>query len=104
MEHHIYLTFLSTLDTRFELDSEKLEKTVTNLTDIAPLNTILQTNESALKYLLHNKRIENPAFTLDKLFFFKTPELTTTFKDSDISTLSLFEQQMRNYIEAMYIP
>ena len=104
MEHHIYLTFLSTLDTRFELDSEKLEKTVTNLTDIAPLNTILQTNESALKYLLHNKRIENPAFTLDKLFFFKTPELTTTFKDSDISTLSLFEQQMRNYIEAMHIP
>ena len=57
MEHHIYLTFLSTLDTRFELDSEKLEKTVINLTDIAPLNTILQTNESALKYLLHNKRI-----------------------------------------------
>lgn len=104
MEHHIYLTFLSTLDTRFELDSEKLEKTVTNLTDIAPLNTILQTNESALKYLLHNKRIENPAFTLDKLFFFKTPELTTTFKDSDISTLSLFEQQLRNYIEAMHIP
>lgn len=104
MEHHIYLTFLSTLDTRFELDSEKLEKTVINLTDIAPLNTILQTNESALKYLLHNKRIENPTFTLDKLFFFKTPELTDTFKDSDISTLSLFEQQMRNYIEAIHIP
>ena len=65
MEHHIYLTFLSTLDTRFELDSEKLEKTVINLTDIAPLNTILQTNESALKYLLHNKRI-----VIDKEVFY----------------------------------
>lgn len=104
MEHHIYLTFLSTLDTRFELDTTKLKKTVINLTDIAPLNTILQTNESALKYLLHNKRIDNPTFTLDKLFFFKTPELTATFKDSDISTLSIFERQMRNYIEAMHIP
>ena len=62
MEHHIYLTFLSTLDTRFTFNPEKLKKTIINLMDIDPLNTILQTNESALKYLLHNKLIEKTSF------------------------------------------
>ena len=104
MEHHIYLTFLSTLDTRFTFNPEKLKKTIINLMDIAPLNTILQTNESALKYLLHDKLIENPTFILDKLFFFKTPELVDTFKESDISTLNIFEEQMNNYINTMHIP
>lgn len=104
MEHHIYLTFLSTLDTRFTFNPEKLKKTIINLMDIDPLNTILQTNESALKYLLHNKLIENPTFILDKLFFFKTPELVDTFKESDISTLNIFEEQMNNYINTMHIP
>ena len=104
MEYHIYLTFLSTLDTRFTFNPEKLKKTIINLMDIAPLNTILQTNESALKYLLHDKLIENPTFILDKLFFFKTPELVDTFKESDISTLNIFEEQMNNYINTMHIP
>ena len=75
MEHHIYLTFLSTLHTKDNpYNPQKLEKTVVNLTEIAPFDVIRQTNESALKYLLHNKRKENSTFKLDKLFFFKSPD------------------------------
>ena len=47
MEHHIYLTFLSTLHTKNNpYNPQKLEKTVINLTEIAPFDVIRQTNES----------------------------------------------------------
>jgi hypothetical protein len=105
MEHHIYLTFLSTLYTKNNpYNPQKLEKTVVNLSEIAPFDSILQTNESALKYLLHTKRKENTQFKLDKLFFFKSPEMENTFKESNISSLSVFEDQMRAYIKENKIP
>ena len=105
MEHHIYLTFLSTLHTKDNpYNPQKLEKTVVNLTEIAPFDVIRQTNESALKYLLHNKRKENSAFKLDKLFFFKSPEMENTFKESTISSLNVFEEQMCDYINKTSIP
>lgn len=105
MEHHIYLTFLSTLHTKDNpYNPQKLEKTVVNLTEIAPFNVIRQTNESALKYLLHNKRKENSTFKLDKLFFFKSPEMENTFKESTISSLNVFEEQMCDYINKTSIP
>lgn len=105
MEHHIYLTFLSTLHTKNNpYTPQKLEKTVVNLTEIAPFDVIRQTNESALKYLLHNKRKENSSFKLDKLFFFKSPEMENTFKESNISSLDVFEGQMCDYINDRDIP
>ena len=105
MEHHIYLTFLSTLYTENNpYNPQKLEKTVVNLNEIAPFDSILQTNESALKYLLHTKRKESSQFKLDKLFFFKSPEMENTFKESTISSLSVFEDQMRAYIKENKIP
>ena len=105
MEHHIYLTFLSTLHTKNNpYNPQKLEKTVVNLTEIAPFNVIRQTNESALKYLLHNKRKENSTFKLNKLFFFKSPEMENTFKESTISSLNVFEEQMCDYINKTSIP
>ena len=105
MEHHIYLTFLSTLYTKnIPYNPQKLEKTVVNLSEIAPFDSILQTNESALKYLLHTKRKENTQFKLDKLFFFKSPEMENTFKECNISSLSVFEDQMRAYIKENKIP
>lgn len=105
MEHHIYLTFLSTLNTKDNpYNPQKLEKSVINLTELAPFDIIRQTNESALKYLLHNKRKENSSFKLDKLFFFKSPEMKNTFKESNISSLDVFEGQMCDYINDRDIP
>ena len=105
MEHHIYLTFLSTLYTENNpYNPQKLKKTVVNLSEIAPFDSILQTNESALKYLLHTKRKKSSQFKLDKLFFFKSPEMENTFKESTISSLSVFEDQMRAYIKENKIP
>ena len=105
MEHHIYLTFLSTLHTKDNpYNPQKLEKSVINLTELAPFDIIRQTNESALKYLLHNKRKENSSFKLDKLFFFKSPEMENTFKESNISSLDVFEGQMCDYINDRDIP
>ena len=105
MEHHIYLTFLSTLNTKDNpYNPQKLEKSVINLTELAPFDIIRQTNESALKYLLHNKRKENSSFKLDKLFFFKSPEMENTFKESNISSLDVFEGQMCDYINDRDIP
>lgn len=105
MEHHIYLTFLSTLNTKDNpYNPQKLEKSVINLTELAPFDIIRQTNESALKYLLHNKRKENSSFKLDKLFFFKSPEMENTFKESNISSLNVFEGQMCDYINDRDIP
>ncbi|WP_455153635.1 hypothetical protein [Veillonella parvula] len=105
MEHHIYLTFLSTLHTKNNpYNPQKLEKIVVNLTELAPFDIIRQTNESALKYLLHNKRKENSSFKLDKLFFFKSPEMENTFKESNISSLDVFEGQMCDYINDRDIP
>ena len=105
MEHHIYLTFLSTLYTKNNpYNPQKLEKTVVNLSKIAPFDRILQTNESALKYLLHTKRNDCSQFKLDKLFFFKSPEMENTFKESNISSLNVFEDQMCAYIKANKIP
>jgi len=104
MEHHIYLTFLSTLNTNYAYSPEALKKTVVNLTEISPFNVILQTNESALKYLLHHKRVNDPNFTIEKFFLFKTEEMLTTFKDSNISTLNVFNNQMRQYINHEQIP
>ena len=105
MEHHIYLTFLSTLYTENNpYNPQKLKKTVVNLSEIAPFDSILQTNESALKYLLHTKRKKSSQFKLNKLFFFKSPEMENTFKESTISSLSVFEDQMRAYIKENKIP
>ena len=105
MEHHIYLTFLSTLYTENNpYNPQKLKKTVVNLSEIAPFDSILQTNESALKYLLYTKRKKCSQFKLDKLFFFKSPEMENTFKESTISSLSVFEDQMRAYIKENKIP
>ena len=105
MEHHIYLTFLSTLYTENNpYNPQKLKKTVVNLSEIAPFDSILQTNESALKYLLYTKRKKSSQFKLDKLFFFKSPEMENTFKESAISSLSVFEDQMRAYIKENKIP
>lgn len=105
MEHHIYLTFLSTLYTENNpYNPQKLKKTVVNLSEIAPFDSILQTNESALKYLLHTKRKKSSQFKLDKLFFFKSPEMENTFKESNISSLSVFEDQMCTYIKENKIP
>ncbi len=104
MEHHIYLTFLSTLNTDYTYSPEALKKTVVNLTEISPFNVILQTNESALKYLLHHKRVNDPNFTIEKLFLFKTEEMQKNFKDSNISTLNVFSNQMRQYINHEQIP
>lgn len=104
MKHHIYLTFLSTLNTNYAYSPEALKKTVVNLTEISPFNVILQTNESALKYLLHHKRVNDPNFTIEKFFLFKTEEMLTSFKDSNISTLNVFNNQMRQYINHEQIP
>ena len=55
MEHHIYLTFLSAIYAGKKFNQASVEKTVINPELPAPFNIILQTSESALKYLLNIK-------------------------------------------------
>ena len=70
MEHHIYLTFLSAIYAGEKFNRTSVEKTVINPELPAPFNIILQTSESALKYLLNIKNKETPGFTLEKNLFF----------------------------------
>lgn len=68
MEHHIYLTFLTAFKSKFPYDEDKLRNTLVSTTIKKPYNEIIQTSESVLKTVLHDKRNQ---FTLEKLFFLK---------------------------------
>lgn len=98
MEHHIYLTFLSAIYAGDKFNRDKVEKTVINPELTAPFNSILQTSESALKYLLNIKNKETPGFILEKTYFFTTPEVTKTkVADLNKTTLNIFEEQIKSY-------
>lgn len=98
MEHHIYLTFLSAIYAGEKFNRASVEKTVINPELPAPFNIILQTSESALKYLLNIKNKETPGFTLEKTYFFTTPEVTKTkVADLNKTTLNIFEEQIKSY-------
>ncbi|WP_295780960.1 TM1812 family CRISPR-associated protein [uncultured Veillonella sp.] len=98
MEHHIYLTFLSAIYAGDKFNRDKVEKTVINPELTAPFNIILQTSESALKYLLNIKNKETPGFILEKTYFFTTPEVTNTkVADLNKTTLNIFEEQIKTY-------
>lgn len=98
MEHHIYLTFLSAIYAGDKFNRDKVEKTVINPELTAPFNIILQTSESALKYLLNIKNKETPGFILEKTYFFTTPEVTKTkVADLNKTTLNIFEEQIKSY-------
>lgn len=105
MEHHIYLTFLSALRSDQPFNRAKSTNTIIQTNIFPPFNEIVQTSESALKELLYNRQLENDAFTLDKMFFFETKELTDEIIDEDnpntrITTKAIFESQMKNFINA----
>jgi len=98
MEHHIYLTFLSAIYAGEKFNRDSVEKTVINPELTAPFNIILQTSESALKYLLNIKNKETPGFILEKTYFFTTPEVTKTkVADLNKTTLNIFEEQIKSY-------
>lgn len=98
MEHHIYLTFLSAIYAGDKFNRDKVEKTVINPELTAPFNIILQTSESALKYLLNIKNKKTPGFILEKTYFFTTPEVTKTkVADLNKTTLNIFEEQIKSY-------
>lgn len=98
MEHHIYLTFLSAIYAGDKFNRDKVEKTVINPELTAPFNIILQTSESALKYLLNIKNKETPGFILEKTYFFTTSEVTKTkVADLNKTTLNIFEEQIKSY-------
>lgn len=67
MEHHIYLTFLTAFNAKFPYDEDRLRNTLVSITIKKSYNEIIQTSESVLKTVLHDKRDQ---FTLEKLFFF----------------------------------
>lgn len=105
MEHHIYLTFLSALRSDIPFNRKKATRTIVQTHIFPPFNEIYQTSESALKELLYNRQLEDDEFTLDKMFFFETKELTDEIIDEDnpnttITTKAIFESQMKNFIYA----
>ena len=100
MEHHIYLTFLTAFNSNFQYDEDRLRKTIVSNTIKKPFNEIIQTSESVLKTVLHDKRDQ---FTLEKLFFFETKELSTKIKRVDnpsqhITTKQIFESRITDFI------
>ena len=100
MEHHIYLTFLTAFKSKFPYDEDKLRNTLVSTTIKKPYNEIIQTSESVLKTVLHDKRNQ---FTLEKLFFFETKELSTKIKRVDnpsqhITTKQIFESRITDFI------
>lgn len=100
MEHHIYLTFLTAFKSKFPYDEDKLRNTLVSTTIKKPYNEIIQTSESVLKTVLHDKRNQ---FTLEKLFFFETKELSTKIKRVDnpsqhITTKQIFESRINDFI------
>ena len=105
MEHHIYLTFLSALRSDIPFNRKKATRTIVQTNIFPTFNEIYQTSESALKELLYNKQLEDDEFTLDKMFFFETKELTDEIIDEDnpnttTTTKAIFESQMKNFIKA----
>lgn len=100
MEHHIYLTFLTAFKSKFPYDEDRLRNTLVSTTIKKPYNEIIQTSESVLKTVLHDKRNQ---FTLEKLFFFETKELSTKIKRVDnpsqhITTKQIFESRITDFI------
>lgn len=100
MEHHIYLTFLTAFKSKFPYDEDRLKNTLVSTTIKKPYNEIIQTSESVLKTILHDKRNQ---FTLEKLFFFETKELSTKIKCVDnpsqhITTKQIFESRITDFI------
>lgn len=100
MEHHIYLTFLTAFKSKFPYDENRLRNTLVSTTIKKPYNEIIQTSESVLKTVLHDKRNQ---FTLEKLFFFETKELLTKIKRVDnpsqhITTKQIFESRITDFI------
>lgn len=100
MEHHIYLTFLTAFKSKFPYDEDRLRNTLVLTTIKKPYNEIIQTSESVLKTVLHDKRNQ---FTLEKLFFFETKELSTKIKCVDnpsqhITTKQIFESRITDFI------
>ena len=100
MEHHIYLTFLTAFKSKFPYDEDRLRNTLVSTTIKKPYNEIIQTSESVLKTVLHDKRNQ---FTLEKLFFFETKELSTKIKRVDnpsqhITTKQIFESRINDFI------
>ena len=100
MEHHIYLTFLTAFKSKFPYDEDRLRNTLVSTTIKKPYNEIIQTSESVLKTVLHDKRNQ---FTLEKLFFFETKELSTKIKCVDnpsqhITTKQIFESRITDFI------
>ena len=100
MEHHIYLTFLTAFNAKFPYDENRLRNTLVSTTIKKPYNEIIQTSESVLKTILHDKQDQ---FTLEKLFFFETKELSTKIKRVDnpnqhITTKQIFESRIKNFI------
>lgn len=105
MEHHIYLTFLSALRSDIPFNRKKATRTIVPTNIFPTFNEIYQTSESALKELLYNRQLKDDEFTLDKMFFFETKELTDEIIDEDnpdttITTKAIFESQMKNFINA----
>lgn len=100
MEHHIYLTFLTAFNAKYPYDEDRLRNTLVSTTIKKPYNEIIQTSESVLKTVLHDKR---DCFTLEKLFFFETKELSTKIKRVDnpsqhITTKQIFESRIKDFI------
>ena len=100
MEHHIYLTFLTAFNAKFPYDEDRLRNTLVSTTIKKPYNEIIQTSESVLKTVLHDKRDQ---FTLEKLFFFETKELSTKIERIDnpsqhITTKQIFESRITDFI------
>ena len=100
MEHHIYLTFLTAFKSKFPYDEDRLRNTLISTTIKKPYNEIIQTSESVLKTVLHDKRNQ---FTLEKLFFFETKELSTKIKrvnnpSQHITTKQIFESRITDFI------
>ncbi len=105
MEHHIYLTFLTAFNAKYPYDENRLRNTLVSTTIKKPYNEIIQTSESVLKTVLHDKR---DRFTLEKLFFFETKELSTKIKRVDnssqhITTKQIFESRIKDFINEYHI-
>ena len=101
--HNIYLTFLSSLNTKYDFNREYLLKTIKG--DIVPSEyaEVIHTAESSFKHLLFNSRQSNSLFNLEKIFFFKTPEIDKELGTSCTTTKKEFVKQMKSFISGANI-
>lgn len=101
--HNIYLTFLSSLNTKYDFNREYLLKTIKG--DIVPSEyaEVIHTAESSFKHLLFHSRQSNSLFNLEKIFFFETPEIDKALGTSCTTTKKEFVKQMKSFISGANI-